>query len=116
RSFRVDGRRDLQGRRKVQSEDFLRDDARAVESVIEPEIGGQWMMSCASNDEVFEEVAGLQAEDAEGFYAAVQIVGSGDYCEIGVVGDGAGEKVRNTAARVGDAHHWNFYCLEAAVE
>src|SRR5712671_6295880 len=74
------------------------------------------MMCGGGYDAIFEEVAGLEAEDADGFYADVLIGGSVDYGRVRVVGDGAGENVRDSAAWVGDVHHWNFYCLEAAVE
>ena len=68
------------------------------------------------DDAIFEEVAGLEAEDADGFYADVLIGGCVDHGGIGIVGDGAGKDVCDAAAWVGDAHHWNFYCLEAAIE
>ena len=101
---------------KIEFEIFFGDDAGAVEGVIEPEIGGEWMMSCGSDDAVFEEVAGLEAEDANGFDADVMIGGILDYSGIGVVSDGAGENIGGSSAFVRDADHGDFYRLKAAVE
>ena len=69
-----------------------------------------------SNDAIFEEVAGLQAENADRLDANVVVGGGVHYGGIGVVGDGAGEHIRAAAARVSDVHQRNFYRLEAAVE
>ena len=73
-------------------------------------------MRRSSDDAIFEQVAGLQAEDADGFYADVLIGGRIDYGGIGIVGDGAGKNVCAAAARVSDVHQRNFYRLEATVE
>jgi len=40
---------------------------------------GQWVVCGGGDDAVFQQVAGLQAEDAEGFYADVLIGRSVDY-------------------------------------
>jgi hypothetical protein len=68
------------------------------------------------DDAVFEEVGGLQAEDADGFYADV-LVGRGvGYGGVGLVGDGAGEDVGGATALVGDVDLGDFDLLIGAVE
>jgi len=42
-----------------------------VEGMVEPEVWSERVMSGRRDDAVFEEVAGLQAEDADGFDADV---------------------------------------------
>jgi len=74
------------------------------------------MVGGGGGDAVFEEVAGLQAEDADGFDADVVVGGEVDYGGIGIVGDGAGKNVRNAAAGVSDADERDFDGLEGAVE
>jgi len=74
------------------------------------------MVSCRGDYAIFEEIAWLQAEDADGFDAHVLISRSIEYGGIRIVGDGAWENVRNTAACVRDANQGNFDRLEAAVE
>jgi len=74
------------------------------------------MMRGRRDDAVFEEVAGLQAEDADGFDADVVVGREVDYGGVGIVGDGAGEDVGNAAAGVSDANQKDFDGLEAAVE
>ena len=76
--------------RKVELEDFLGDDAGAVESMVEPKVGSQRVVHRGGDDAVFEEVAGFEAEDAEGFDADVPVGGRIDDGRIGIVGDGAG--------------------------
>ncbi len=88
----------LWGSGEVDLEEFLRDDAGAVEGVVEPEVGGQRVVSRGGDDAVFEEVAGSEAEDADGFDADVLVGGSVDDGGIGIVGDGAGEDVDGAAA------------------
>jgi len=74
------------------------------------------MVGSGGDDSIFEEVAGLQTEDADGFYADVLVSGGVYYGGIGIVGNGAGENVCDAAARVSDMDQRNFYSLEAAVE
>src|SRR5258708_31051360 len=52
---------------------FFRDDAGAVEGVVEPEVGRERMVRCCGDDAVFEEVGGARAEDGTGFYADVGV-------------------------------------------
>ncbi len=75
---------------EVELEDLLGDDAGAVESMVEPEVGGERVMRGRGDDAVFEDVAGLEAEDANGFDADVLVGGRIDDGRIGIVGDGAG--------------------------
>ena len=83
---------------------LLGDHADAVEGMVEPEAGGEGMVRNGSDDAVFESVAGLEAEDADGFDADV-VVGRGvEDGEIGIVGDGAGQDVGGAAARMGDVN------------
>ena len=56
-----------------------------------------------SDNAVFEEVAWLEAEDANGFDADVVVGREVDDGGIEIVGDGAGENVGNAAAGVGDS-------------
>jgi len=44
--------------RQVEFEDFLGDDAGAVEGVVEPEVGGEGVMRGGGDDAVFEGVPG----------------------------------------------------------
>ncbi len=91
------------------------DNARAVEGMIEPEVGGQGMVRNGSDDAVFESVAGLKAEDADGFDADV-VVGRGvEDGRIGIVGDGAGQDVGGAAARMGDVDERDFDRFKCAV-
>lgn len=111
----IDLRFDVELSGKFELKHLLCDDAGAVEGVIEPEIGVEWMMSCGRDDAVFEEIAWLEAEDADGFYADVLVGGRVDYGGIGVVGDGAGENVGYAAVGMSDADLRNFDFFEAAV-
>ena len=61
------------------------------------------MMGGGGDDAVFEEVAGLQTEDADRFNADVLVCGSVNYSWIGIIGDGAGKNVRDSAAGVSNA-------------
>ncbi len=106
---------DLSGGWEIQFEDFLGDDAGAVEGVVEPEVGGEGMVSRSGDDAIFEGVAGSETEDADGFYADVVVSGGVEYSGIGIVGDGAGEDVSGTAAWVDDVDHGDFNGLEGAV-
>ena len=93
----------------------MRDDAGAVEGVVEPEIGGERVVRGGGDDAVFEGVAGLQAEDADGLDADVLVDGGVDDGGIRIVGDSAGEDVGGTAAGVGDVDEGDFNGLEGAV-
>ena len=101
---------------KVDLENLFGKDAGAVEGVIEPEVGGERVVRGGGDDAVFEEVAGFEAEDADGLDADV-LVGRGvDDGGIGVVGDRAGEDVGGTAAGMRDVDEGDFDGLEGAVE
>src|SRR6266404_3110162 len=102
--------------RYIYFKNFVRHNSSAIEGVIEPEIGGKRMMRRRGDNAIFENVAGLEAEDANGLDADVLIRRSVDDGGIGIVGDGASENVRNTAACVRDANQGNFDRLESAVE
>ncbi len=91
------------------------DDAGAVEGVVEPEVGGEGVVRGGGEDTVFEEVAGGEAEDADGFDADILIGGGIDDGGIGIVGDGAGENVGGAATGMGDVDEGNFNGLEGAV-
>ena len=56
------------------------------------------MVRGGGDDAIFEEVAGFEAEDADGFDADVLISGGIDDGRIGIVGDGAGEDVDRASA------------------
>ena len=73
------------------------------------------MVRGGGEDAVFEEVAGFEAEDADGFDADV-LVGRGvDDGGIGIVGDSAGEDVGGAAAGVRDVDQRDFDGFERAV-
>ena len=114
-SRRVNANLDLARGRQVEFENLLGNDAGAVEGVVEPEIGGEGMMRGGGDDAIFEEVAGLEAEDADGFNADVLVGGGVDDGGIGIIGDGAGEDVGDAAAGVGDSNEGDFDGLEGAV-
>ena len=99
----------------IDLEEFLGDDAGAVEGVVEPEVRGEGMVSRSGDDAIFEGVAGSETEDADGFYAHVVVSGGADDGGIGIVGDGAREDVSGTAAGVDDVDHGDFNGLEGAV-
>jgi len=92
------------------------DYSRAVERVIEPEVRSQRMVCRGCNDAIFKNVAGLEAENADGLDAGIMIGGSVDDGGIGIIGDGAGKNVGDATTCVSDANHGDFDCLEAAVE
>ncbi len=94
---------------------FFGDDAGAVEGVVEPEVLGEGMVGGGRDDAVFEEVAGGEAEDADGFDADVLIGGGFDDGGIGIVGDGAWKDVGGAAAGVGDVEEGDFDGLEGTV-
>src|SRR5437016_10460837 len=76
RGFGRDMKLNFAARGDVDVEKFLGDDAGAVESVVEPEVGGKRVMRYGGHDAVFEIVPGLEAEDADGFDADI-LVGGG---------------------------------------
>ncbi len=90
---RIDSELDLSRRRDNDLEDFLGDDAGAVEGVVEPEVGGERVVRRGGDDAVFEVVAGGETEDADGFDADVLIGGGVDNGGVGLIGGGAGEDV-----------------------
>ncbi len=55
------------------------DHAGTVESVIEPEIGGERVVRGRGDDAIFEEVVGPKAEDADRFDADVVVGRKVDY-------------------------------------
>jgi len=74
------------------------------------------MVCRGCNDAIFKNVAGLEAENADGFDADIMIGGSVDDGGIRIIGDGAGKNVGDATTCVSDANHGDFDCLEAAVE
>ncbi len=74
------------------------------------------MVRGRSDDAVFEEVTGLEAEDADGFDADVLVGGGVDDRGSGIVSNGAGEDVGGAAAGMGDVDEGDFDGLEGAVE
>ncbi len=72
-------------------------------------------MRGGGDDAVFEGVAGLEAEDADGFYADVLVGGGVDDGGIGIVADGAGKDVGGAATRMGDVDERDFDGLKGAV-
>ncbi len=64
---------------------------------------------------VFERVAGLEAEDADGFDADVLVGGGVDDDGVGIVSDGSGENLGGPAAGVGDLYERNFDLLKRSV-
>jgi hypothetical protein len=100
----------------VDFEVLLGDDAGAVEGVVEPEVGSERVMGDGGDDAVFEEVAGSEAEDADGFDADVLIGGGVDDGGIGIVGDRAGKNVDCASAGMGDADEREVDGFEGAVE
>ena len=106
---------DLTGGGKVELEDFLGDDAGAVEGMVEPEVGGKRVMRRGGDDAVFEVVAGGETEDADGFDADVLVGGGVDDGGVGLIGGGAGEDVGGAAAGMGDVDERDFDGLEGAV-
>ena len=83
--------------------------------MIEPEVGSQGMMRCCGDDAIFEEVAGLEAEDADGFDADILVGGGVDDGRVGIVGDGAGENVSSATAGMSDMDERDFDGLEGTV-
>jgi hypothetical protein len=106
---------DLAGGRQVEFEDFVGDDAGAVEGVVEPEVGGEGVVRGGGDDAVFEVVAGGEAKDADGFDADVLVGGGVEDGGIGIVGDGAGKDVGGAAGGMSDVDEGDIYGLERAV-
>src|SRR2546426_9910390 len=94
----------------------MEDDSGAVEGVVEPEVGGEGVVRSGGDDAIFEVVAGLQAEDADGLDADILVGGGVDDGGIRIVGDGAGEDVGGAAARMGDVGGGGFDGLGGAGE
>jgi len=72
-------------------------------------------MGDGGDDAVFQEVAGGEAEDADGFDTDILIGGGIDDGRIGIVGDGAGKNIDCAAAGMGDADKWEVDGFEGAV-
>src|ERR1700674_5153468 len=72
-------------------------------------------MGDSGDDAVFEEVAGRETQDADGFDADV-LIGGGVYDGgIGIVCDGAGKDIDCAAAGMGDADEREIDGFEGAV-
>src|SRR5258708_6023771 len=112
---RIDSELDLSRRRDNDLEDFVGDDAGAVEGMVEPEVGGERVAGGGGDDTVFEVVAGGETEDADGFDADVLVGGGVDDGGVGLIGGGAGEDVSGAAAGMGDVDERDFDGLEGAV-
>src|SRR5260370_5279356 len=115
RCIRIDMHLNFWGGREIECEDFLGDDAGAVEGMIEPKVGGEGRVRSGGDAAVFESVAGLEAEDGDGFDADIVVGGVVDDGGIGIVGDGAGQDVGRAAARMGDVDERDFDRFEGAV-
>ena len=100
---------------KVQLKKFSSHDAGAVEGMVEPEVRGEGVVRGGGDYAVFEEVTGLESEDADGFDADVVVSGVVDDGRIGIIGDGAGKNVRSAAARVRDVDQRNLDSFKGAV-
>src|SRR5438876_11943937 len=72
-------------------------------------------MGDGGDDAVFQEVAGGEAEDADGFDTDILIGGGIDDGRVGIVGDGAGKNIDCAAAGGGDADKWGVDGFEGAV-
>jgi len=83
--------------------------------MVEPEVGGERVVSGSGDDAVFENVARSEAEDADGFDADILISGGVDNGRIGIVGNSAGEDVSRAAAGMGDMDERDFDGLEGTV-
>ena len=94
---------------------FFEDLAGAVEGVLQPEIGCEGMVRCGGDDAIFDGVAFLQTENANGFDADVLVGGGVDDGGVGIVGDGAGEDVGGAARGMGDVDERDVDGLEGAV-
>ena len=91
------------------------DHSGAIEGVVEPEVRGEGMMGDGGDDAVFEEVAGGEAEDADGFDTDV-LIGGGVYDGgIGIVGDRAEKNIDCAAAGMSDADERKVDRFEGAV-
>ena len=99
----------------VDLEEFLGDDSGAVERVVEPEVGGQGALLGDSDDAVFEDVGGFEAEDTDGFDAHILVGGGVDDRGMGMVDDGAGQDVGGAAAGMDDVNERNIHGFERAV-
>jgi len=102
--------------RQIESEGLFRDDAGAIEIVIEPEIRCERGVRCRRDDAIFEDVGGFETEDTDGFYANVlisRIVGDGG---IGLICDGAGKDVSGAAAFVRDVDLRDLDLFAGAIE
>ncbi len=86
-----------------------------IEGVVEPEVGGDRVMSGGGDDAVFEVVAGLEAEDADGLDADVLIRRGVDDSGIGLIGDGPGQDVGGAAAGMRDVDERDLDGFEGAV-
>ncbi len=84
--------------------------------MVQPEVRGERVVGGGGDDAIFEEVAGFEAEDAEGFDADALIRGSVDDGGIGVVSDRAGKNVGGAAAGMGDVDEGDFDGFEGPVE
>ena len=106
----------LEGSGQINLKNLHRDNPSAVEVVIQPEARGERVMGNGAQDAIFEGVAGLEAEDADGFDADVLVSGKVNDGGIRAISDGAWQDVRGAAARMRNVHHWDFDRFEGAVE
>lgn len=74
------------------------------------------MIWCRGGDcAIFELVAGLKSENADGFDPDVLVRRSIDNCRIRLIGDGARQNVSRAAVGVGDMHERQLDLLKRAV-
>src|SRR5260370_16664891 len=73
----------------VQFEKLLAQDSSSIEGMREPEVRGEGVVGCCGDYAIFEDVAGGEAEDADGFDADVLIGGGVYYGGVGLGGERA---------------------------
>ena len=89
--------------RQIEFENFVCNDACVIKGVRRPFCQLQRGVGGRGDNAVFESVAGLEAEDADGFDADVLVGGSVHDGGIGSVGDRTREDVGGASAGVRDA-------------
>ncbi len=84
--------------------------------MIEPKIGREWAVCRRRDDAVFQNIGGLQAQDANRFDADIVISGEVRDRGVWLVGDCARKNVGRAAALVRDVNEWNLDLFVGAVE
>src|SRR5258708_33833233 len=84
--------------------------------MVQPEVRGERVVGGGGDDAIFEEVAGFEAEDAEGFDGDALIRGSVDDGGVGVVSDRGGKNLGGGAGGLGAWGGGGFGGFERTVE